>query len=79
MNEQSPSIALCPECQEPIAFGRTPVLNHLLLCPHCENILVVRSIRPLQLDWAFEEPIEPDDLPFSSPPQKPYWQYGADL
>ena len=78
MKKVSPPTAECPECHESIAFGHEPLLNHLLLCPHCEMILAVVGLRPLQLDWAFEEPISPDDPTFPILPYKPNWHFGAE-
>jgi hypothetical protein len=49
--------AVCPECAELITFQKEPPLHYLLLCPHCETILMVTAVAPLMLDWAFEEPL----------------------
>ena len=69
--------AVCPECAEKITFETNPSLHYLLLCPHCETILVVTAVAPPQLDWAFEEPLPPDE-------QYPYllngftyWQFSS--
>lgn len=78
MDEQSALVTLCPECQASIVFHHEPPLDHLLLCPHCETILFVAEIRPLTLDWAFEEPIQPNSPSVPSLPHRPYWHYGVD-
>jgi uncharacterized paraquat-inducible protein A len=48
--------AVCPECGHLIKLASLTTQFHLLLCPHCEMLLVVTAVCPLRLDWAFEEP-----------------------
>ena len=51
--------AVCPECKKGIQFPAAPRPYHLFLCPHCETMLLVTAVSPLQIDWAFEEPGKP--------------------
>ncbi len=70
MSSSQSLTAVCPECAEQITFRTNPPLHYLLLCPHCETILMVTAVSPLQLDWAFEEPLSPDE-------QYPYLLHGS--
>ena len=60
----------CPECGVSIHLENKPHKQQLLLCPHCETLLIVTTVEPVVVDWAFEEPIEPN-LPFN--PYFPSW------
>lgn len=50
--------AECPECQHRIRLQRKPRLLQLVNCIGCDEILIVTSIKPPQLDWALDfEPV----------------------
>ena len=54
-------------------------VGHLLICPHCETILAVKETVPLQLDWAFEEPLAEENGRLSPPPiYNPHWHFEVD-
>lgn len=50
--------AECPECQHNIRLQHQPRMLQLINCISCDEILIVTSIEPAQLDWALDfEPI----------------------
>jgi lysine biosynthesis protein LysW len=53
-------IGECPECDAAVAFPHPPKLSENVLCDRCHAALTVIGIAPLELDWAFTEPL---DLP----------------
>jgi uncharacterized paraquat-inducible protein A len=60
----------CPECDAEVPFVATPGLNQRVMCPRCRAALVVIGIMPIELDWAFVEPLrdlyhDGADLPYS--------------
>ena len=46
--------AECPECLNNIQLQRQPRLLQLVNCISCDEILIVTSIEPPQLDWALD-------------------------
>jgi len=51
------SVAMCPECEAKIDFGN-PVeveVGEQMFCPECDMELEVISVKPLVLDYAFED------------------------
>ena len=64
-------IGSCPECDADVPVGASVVIDQRLCCAHCGAQLVVISTSPVELDWAFVEPIpnqrwdeEPGVMPF---------------
>lgn len=54
-------IGYCPDCGDEVRFRKAPHLGKVVTCGHCETSLEVVSRMPIELDWAFEEPIEDDE------------------
>jgi lysine biosynthesis protein LysW len=49
--------AACPECHAEVQFDSAPRLGQRAECAACLAALEVVKLRPLELDWAFEEPL----------------------
>lgn len=49
--------AACPECHADVQFEAAPNLGQRTECTSCRAALEVVKLRPLELDWAFEEPL----------------------
>ena len=47
----------CPECDADVSFGSMPSMNLRVNCPRCRAALVVVGLEPIELDWAFIEPL----------------------
>lgn len=47
-------LAECPECQHQIRMQREPQMLQLINCIACDEILIITSIAPPQLDWALD-------------------------
>ena len=52
------SLADCPECNATLRFHKLLKSGQLVVCPECDETLEVTSLRPLQLNWANEDPWE---------------------
>ncbi len=50
--------AACPECHSEVPFESAPQLGERTECRTCRAVLEVVNLRPLELDWAFEEPLQ---------------------
>ncbi len=50
-------IGTCPECDADIPVGASAVMDQRLCCARCGAQLVVISTSPVELDWAFVEPL----------------------
>lgn len=50
--------AACPECHSQVQFACAPQLGERTECTACRAALEVVKLRPLELDWAFEEPLQ---------------------
>jgi lysine biosynthesis protein LysW len=50
--------AACPECHSQVPFESAPRLGERTVCTACRAALEVVKLRPLELDWAFEEPLQ---------------------
>lgn len=62
---------LCPECDASLRFTAMPDLGYRVTCPDCRSMLVVTSSHPIELDWAFVEPIDTSiPEPGRDPPQR---------
>ena len=48
----------CIDCDRPIKLESRPVVGEVIFCSSCGTELEVISIDPVELDWAFLEPIE---------------------
>ena len=52
------AIAFCPECEDPIQIGDRPKVGQRVTCHSCGAELEVIEASPLELDWAFDGPID---------------------
>ncbi|HET6446078.1 MAG TPA: hypothetical protein VFI27_16035 [candidate division Zixibacteria bacterium] len=60
-SEPTISISECPECDSRLRFRKTLKVGELILCPECNVALEVVSLKPLELDWADEDPWDYED------------------
>ncbi len=51
------AMGACPECDADVQFAGEPVLGDRVLCQHCRAALLVIGLTPIELDWAFVEPL----------------------
>lgn len=51
------NMGACPECDADVLFDVAPVLNQRVTCSRCRAALVVIGLTPVELDWAFVEPL----------------------
>jgi len=51
------AVVVCRSCGREIQFRRAPRLGQRLTCPACGTQLEVIGLSPLEVDWAFDEPI----------------------
>ncbi|MCB9420921.1 MAG: hypothetical protein H6667_14030 [Ardenticatenaceae bacterium] len=57
-------VAYCPECDAKINV-KSPKLGQIVTCRVCDTRLEVVDLKPLELDWAFEDDYDDlDDLDF---------------
>ena len=49
--------AVCPDCHADVHFEAAPILGQRTECTSCRAALEVVKLRPLELDWVFEEPL----------------------
>jgi lysine biosynthesis protein LysW len=45
----------CPECESTITLNKKVKLGEYVECPECGMVLEVISLKPLELDYAFED------------------------
>jgi DNA-directed RNA polymerase subunit RPC12/RpoP len=50
--------AICPACGSALFFRKRPGRGKQVNCPHCDSLLVVLHQSPLELEWAFEDPVD---------------------
>ena len=69
------SDVLCRSCGGEMRFRRAPQLCQRFTCPRCNTQLEVIGLTPLEVDWAFDEPISEtsseivlEDLPADNDP-----------
>ena len=51
----------CPACGADIYFRKRPRINQRVTCRQCSSLLEVLELSPLELDWAFEDPLDDGD------------------
>ena len=51
------SIGICPDCDAEVSLTDAPWLGQRVSCPRCRTMLEVTGLSPVELDWAFEEPL----------------------
>jgi len=49
------TIAKCPLCGEKVRVGTKPWIGQEVDCPACDATLEVISLRPLSLDWPYDD------------------------
>jgi lysine biosynthesis protein LysW len=54
-------LADCPECSATLRFHKELKIRQLIACPECDETLEVVSVRPLELNWANDDPGEYSD------------------
>lgn len=47
----------CRSCGREIRFRRQPTLGSRLTCPACGTKLEILGLAPIEVDWAFDEPL----------------------
>lgn len=52
------AIAFCPDCEEPIRLNVQPRVGQRITCRSCGAELEVIETSPLELDWAYDGPVE---------------------
>ncbi len=55
-------ISYCPECDSRLRL-RTVRLGERISCRECGTALEIVGVNPIELDWAFDEPIEEEYEP----------------
>ena len=60
------TIAKCPLCGEKVRVGTKPWIGQEVDCPACDATLEVVSLRPLSLDWPY------DDEGYETDPEEEY-------
>jgi lysine biosynthesis protein LysW len=53
-------VAYCPECDAKINV-KSPKLGQIVTCRVCDTRLEVVDLKPLELDWAFEDDLDDMD------------------
>lgn len=48
-------MAKCPLCGEKVKVGTKPWIGQEVDCPACDATLEVVSLRPLSLDWPYDD------------------------
>ena len=48
----------CPACGAEIYFRKAPRISQRVTCRQCSSLLEVLEHTPLELDWAFEDPLD---------------------
>ncbi len=56
------AVAFCPECGQGVQLGAQPQEGQRVTCGECGAELEVISVRPLELDWVYNEPDEDWDF-----------------
>jgi lysine biosynthesis protein LysW len=47
-------VAYCPECDAKVSV-KSPRIGQIVTCRHCDTRLEIVDLRPLELDWVFED------------------------
>ena len=53
--------ARCPDCGETIRLKGKVHIGREIVCPHCDALLEVIDIDPIQLDWVYEDGDQEDE------------------
>jgi hypothetical protein len=49
------ALGYCPECDEDVGFRQEPTIGTKKICPNCGAHLIVIGLKPIELDWEYEE------------------------
>ena len=52
----------CPECDSEVGLGKTPKIGQKVTCHNCGAFLEIVGTTPIELDWAFDDEDELEDL-----------------
>ncbi len=50
-------LGACPECDADVPILMASKRGSRVQCPDCRASLIVIGLTPIELDWAFEEPL----------------------
>jgi lysine biosynthesis protein LysW len=53
--------ASCPACGADIYFRKRPRIDQRVTCRQCASLLEVVELSPIELDWAFEDPLDDEE------------------
>jgi lysine biosynthesis protein LysW len=53
--------AFCLDCGYSVSLGPQATEGQMITCPNCDAQLEVINLDPLELDWAYLEPIMDDE------------------
>ncbi len=53
--------ARCLDCEKRIIFKTTPRIDQTVICPHCDAMLTVVELNPIEFDWAFDDDEDYED------------------
>ena len=67
------AITFCPECDSPVQFHSRPFEGQRVACPVCAASLEVISVKPLELDWAYDAPKDEWNLEFDMLEERKSW------
>lgn len=59
--EDSMITVYCIDCEQPIRLESRPVEGEILLCSNCGTDFEVISVEPIELDWAYLQPVEREE------------------
>ncbi len=48
----------CPDCSAAVYFESLPELDQEVVCDECESSLIVVRVKPLKLDWAYDDDVD---------------------
>lgn len=51
-------VTSCPACGAEMFFRRRPTRGQFVTCHNCDSLLEVLHLSPLELEWAFEDPLD---------------------
>jgi lysine biosynthesis protein LysW len=58
---EKPISGICPACGSSMRLRQELRVGDFVTCMECDTELEVLSLKPLKLDWAYEEPFDDND------------------
>jgi len=55
------NIVFCMDCNHPIKLESRPKVGDTITCSGCGAELEIINVEPVELDWAYLEPVADDD------------------